>query len=127
MGGVDTSIATFVNHGCRATYNMGKKLAYHEMNILDCNSEHPCMTCSDTENDAYDPFSERQYPMWNCQNNIANRDIDIGEEMLDEYMCMGGTQYLMESINDLQNMCRGGDGFVTLYEEEVLHSTPVPS
>jgi hypothetical protein len=41
---------------------------------------------------------------------------------LDEYMCMGGTAYLVESIADLQNVCSGGVGFVTKYEEEVLAS-----
>jgi hypothetical protein len=120
LGGVDTSIATFVNHGCQATYNIHPKLAYHEMNIMDCDPLIPCMTCYDSDTDPYDPFWERQYPMWDCQSNIANRDIEMGEELLDEYMCMGGTKYLMESIAELQIVCSGGVGVVTTYEEEVL-------
>ena len=127
MGGVDASIATFFNHGCHATYNIGKKLAYHEMNIMDCDPQIPCMTCSDTESDPYDPYWERQYPMWECQSSIANRDIEIGEEMLDEYMCMGGTIYLMECIAELQNVCSGGVGFVTTYEEEFLVASSTSS
>lgn len=126
MGGVDTSITTFINHGCRATYNIGHKLAYHEMNITDCDPhQQPCTPCSDPESDPYDPFWERQYPMWECQNNIANRDIEIGEEILDDYMCMGGAEYLTESIADLQNVCSGGIGLVSMYEEEVLVSTVI--
>jgi hypothetical protein len=123
LGGVDASIATFVNHGCHATYNIGEKLAYHEMNIMDCDPQVPCMTCSDSETGPYDPFWERQYPMWECQSNFANRDIDADEELLDEYMCMGGTIFLTESIADLQNVCSGGVGLVTKYEEEVLVSS----
>ena len=127
MGGVDTSISTFVNHGCQGTYNVGKKLAYHEMNIMECDPTTPCITCPDVENDPYDPFWERQYPLWDCHSSIANRDIEIGEEILNEYMCMGGTQYLAESIVELQYVCSGGVGLVTAYEEEVLVSSVISS
>lgn len=120
MGGVDASISTFINHGCYGTYNLGEKLSYHEMNVADCDPQHRCMTCLDVQTDAYDPFWERQYPLLDCQSSVANRDIEVGEEILDDYMCMGGTKYLIESISDLQNVCSGGFGVVTKYEDEVL-------
>ena len=122
MGGVDSSISSFINHGCHGTYNIGEQLSYHEMDLKECDLRHPGMICADVETDAYDPFWERQYPLLDCQSKVANRDIDIGEEMLDDYMCMGGTKYLCESIKDLQNVCSGGIGFVTQYEDEVLIS-----
>ena len=130
MGGVDTSISTFINHGCRGSYNVGVKYEYHEMNILDCpnnNSNNrttaqPCMTCDDRTNTIprYNPYGERQYPMWDCQHVIANRDIDIGEEIFYDYLCMSGTDNMLQEIPHLQSICTGGIGHVSQYEQEVL-------
>ena len=122
LGGVDTSISTFINHGCRGTYNVGVPYEYHEMNIMDCPSpdHQPCMTCDDQDIRIYHPYVERQYPMWGCPLIVANRDIAAGEEIWYDYMCMSGTDNMWEQIVDLQYMCRGGIGFVSQYETEVL-------
>ena len=125
MGGVDTSISTFINHGCRGTYNVGLLYDYHEMNILDCggdddDSSELCMTCDDQDIQMYHPYWERQYPMWGCQSMIANRDIEMGEEILYDYMCMSGTDNMLQEIEHLQSICNGGLGYVSQYENEVL-------
>jgi hypothetical protein len=135
VGGVDTGILTFINHGCRGTNNFGQQFPFHEMNILEeCRNDDgdddddekgtstsekpPCSsTCSDHQNIVYDPFFERQYSILSCMESIiAERDIAVGEEILDNYLCMGGADYLMENIRNLQEMCSGGIGDVTKYE-----------
>ena len=126
MGGVDTSISTFINHGCRGSYNVGHQNEYHEMNIRDCHhvnsstAEEPCMTCPDQDYKVYDPYLERQYPMWGCADIVANRNIDRGEEILYDYLCMSGTDNIPHEISNLQYMCRGGIGLVSQYEQHVL-------
>jgi SET domain-containing protein len=123
LGVVDTSISTFINHGCRGSYNVGVKYDYHEMNVMDCDPEKPCITCDDQELKIYDPYADRQYPMRDCPNFVANRDIEPGEEILYDYMCMSGTDNMLEEIEDLQYLCSGGIGFVSQYEREVLVAT----
>lgn len=138
LGGVDTSLSTFINHGCRGSYNVGRQYEYHEMNILDCNHSHqssttgntsqlhqPCMTCDDQDHKVYDPYEERQYPMWGCPYIVANRDIHVGEELFYDYLCMSGTDNMVEEIPHLQSMCSGGIGQVSQYEQEVLATTTV--
>ena len=120
MGGVDTSISTFCNHGCRGSYNVGVKYDYHEMNIMDCDPEKPCISCNDQEFKIYNPYAERQYPMWDCPSVVANRDIEPGEEILYDYMCMSGTDNMPDQIEFLQHICSGGKGFVSQYERKVL-------
>ena len=68
----------------------------------------------------YDPYAERQYPMWDCSTVQANRDIEAGEEILVDYMCMSGTDNIIEDIADLKHLCSGGLGVVAQYEEQAL-------
>jgi hypothetical protein len=105
LGGVDTSISTFANHGCRGSYNVGIKYDFHEMNVMDCDPEKPCITCDDQEFKIYDPYQERQYPMWGCTQVVANRDIELGEEILyDSFLDMRGRPLLRQLIDNVSSI-----------------------
>jgi len=59
--------------------------------------------------------------MWDCAEiNIVLRDIEAGEEVLDNYLVHGGETVAGwdEEILALRSMCTGGlHGTVTKYEE----------
>ncbi len=111
-----------MNHGCRGSYNVGFQSEYNEMNVMDCDPHKPCISCDEIDDKVYDPYTERQYPMWGCSTAQANRDIEMGEEILMDYMCMSGRDIIVEDIADLHYLCSGGLGLVTQYEEQTLVS-----
>jgi hypothetical protein len=75
----------------------------------------------DDDNDSYNPFMERRFPSWGCPDFKALRDIEEGEEVLDNYLVFGGScgNRLHEYIEELKTMCAGGGiGSVLQYELE---------
>jgi hypothetical protein len=68
----------------------------------------------------YHPFTERHYPSWGCGGFKALRDIEAGEEILDNYLVMGGSKgdKLHGYVAELKTICSGGIGSVTQYELE---------
>lgn len=75
----------------------------------------------DDSNQVHDPFVERHFPPWECESLVALRDIEANDELLDNYLVFGGGKdliYWEENLKDLKNMCSGGKGTVTDYEEE---------
>lgn len=66
----------------------------------------------------YNPYNDRHYPMWSCQDERTNRKIEAGEELLYNYLGFAGTgdANWMEMIGDLQKWCSGGIGFVAQYD-----------
>lgn len=75
----------------------------------------------------YDAFSDRIYPMWNCaSNSLALHDIELGEEVLDNYLVYSGESEVEngdgweEAVLSLRAMCAGKSiGTITAYEEGI--------
>jgi len=73
---------------------------------------------------AYDPYSERHYPRWEghatCEQLRALRDIRAGEEILCNYLTMGGEDEFEwdQNIKELKRMCSGQVTGVAAYESE---------
>lgn len=116
--GVDPGILTFVNHGCNGTYNVGARLQVNEMTMkIGLGPEG----IYDDSNEIYHPYIERQFPQWDCQGFVALRDIEAGEELLDNYLVFGGGEDVHtwdDNLKELKNMCMGGAGSVLEYEQE---------
>jgi hypothetical protein len=109
---------TFVNHGCNGTYNVGAHLILNEMTMkvgLGPGGVY------DDGNEIYHPYAERQFPQWECQSFVALRDINAGEELLDNYLVFGGSEDLSswdDNLQELKHICSGGIGSVSEYEAE---------
>jgi hypothetical protein len=74
----------------------------------------------DESNEPYHPYEERHFPAWQCSSFKALHDIKAGEEILDNYMVMGGQDGtdMYGFIAELKSMCSGGIGSVTQYERQ---------
>lgn len=118
--GVDPGILTFSNHGCNGSYNVGTRLNFTEQNDPD-----PELLASSVNDglDFYDPVTIRHFPMWECGGTaIALRDIEKGEEVLDNYLLFEGTSYdaLEQYLAVLRQWCSGeSTGPVTEYEGDI--------
>lgn len=125
--GVDASILTYTNHGCNGTYNTGTQLNVTErtatLGIGPVANGYVAQRISGGlgEEYVYNPYSDRNYPDWGCDDTTrALRDIDAGEEVLDNYLVFGGSESgeeWEEVLIELKRMCSGGVGAITQYEE----------
>jgi len=108
---------TYVNHGCDGTYNVGVKLNETEKTVELGQGPHGVY--DDDGNAIYNPFEERHYPMWQCGDFVTLRDIEAGEELLDNYLAFGGgeeTKDWEDNLLELKTICSGGNGKVGMYE-----------
>lgn len=81
---------------------------------IDTNAIHPSVL----EFDVINPFIDRHFPNFECYKHVAKRDIQPGEELLDDYLSMGGAIYWADNIHELRHVCSGFAGTVSNYEEE---------
>jgi hypothetical protein len=106
--GVEPGLLSFVNHGCNGTYNVGTPLPYHELTVERGLGPYVYF---DGENDVYNPFEERHFPLFGCETFVALRDILPGEEILDNYLTFGGggdSHDWEDNLEDLKHICFGG-------------------
>ena len=114
---VDPGIFTFANHGCNRSYNIGTPTVETESSI-ELGVE--ATTIYDATNEFFNPYSERRYFSLDHNSMRAVRDISAGEEILDNYLIFGGGQDqedFDDNLRELQQMCSGGNGIVSDYEE----------
>lgn len=126
--GVDASILTYTNHGCNGTYNTGTPLNVTERSaVLGIGPAANGYVAQGAaagavgEEFVYNPYRDRLYPDWGCDDTSqALRDIDAGEELLDNYLVFGGSESGEEwedVLIELKRMCSGGVGTITQYED----------
>ena len=74
----------------------------------------------DDSNELYHPYWERHFPLWGCNEFVALRDIEAGEELLDNYLVFGGDEDANweSNLQELKKLCSGGTGRITEYEKE---------
>ena len=126
VAGVDPGVTTFVNHGCNGTYNIGWPLPLTEETAPL--GAGPAAAGYAFELYPYDPFSARQFPSWECTStNAALRDIEAGEELLDNYLVFGGSESDEEwerQLVELKELCSGSVvGLIKAYEDDKIYAT----
>ena len=80
VAGVVPGIFTFVNHGCKASTR--SHVSEESSNLEDIDEAN--------EESVYSPYIERHFPQWHCGTSRTLRDIQAGEEILDNYVFYGG-------------------------------------
>ena len=103
---VDSSIVTFVNHGCNGTYNIGDETDHDEF-TADIRSPPVDLMGhkSHTGSSVFDPVIDRHLFH---SGDVSLRDIDAGEEILDNYLnFIGGQEAWEEDVTDLRKQCSG--------------------
>jgi len=114
---VDSSIITFVNHGCYGSYNVGVETDVDEF-TADLDEPDEALTGkSHTGTSIYNPVIDRHL---NHIGDMSIEDIEAGEEILDNYLAfVGSVEEWEEEINHLRAMCKGKrvQGSVNEYED----------
>ena len=72
------------------------------------------------DSNIFNPFWERHSSIEECTSLATLRDIEAGEELLDNYIFYGGPngEYFDENLAELKQLCSGGTGMVLEYEEQ---------
>lgn len=114
---VDSCIITFVNHGCRGTYNVGTETDVDEF-TADPNVPIEALNgrLHHTGGCIFDPVIDRHLFR---MGDVSNKDIKAGDEILENYLAfIGSEDYWAEATGDLRKQCSGEvtDGSVTEYE-----------
>ena len=73
---VDSSILTFINHGCNFTNNVGKQYSVSEM-TADLNEMPPDMWYEPVESHFFDPFVDRYVLSSSNGVNLAYRIVFV--------------------------------------------------
>jgi hypothetical protein len=126
--GVETGMATFMNHGCNGTYNTGLALARTEATLE--RGDGPLSAGYWSDQRRYDPFSAREFPYFRCQHScVTLRAVRAGEELLTNYLVFGGNDpgtLWEDTLAEVKAMCSGTElGLVQFYESTA--TTPATS
>ena len=116
VAGVDPGILTFMNHGCHGSYNVGIVGNVTESSTGENSATVAILNEREIE---FNPYTLRHFPGWGCQEYVANRDINIGEEMLDNYIGYGGDLEFDKNLQELRTLCSGDIGLVSRYEQQI--------
>jgi len=114
---VDPDIATFVNHGCNGTTNVG---TWEHANLTE-NSAHEYGERLRLDNDGtYNPAKDRMIRSHGCTESIAMRNIFRGEEIFNNYMTFEADD-LEAYAASLREEC-AGTAYGQVSEYEMTHS-----
>ena len=107
---IEPSKMNFLNHGCNGTYNIGITLPFTEATL----EAKPAGIFEAEE--AYDPFNGRHFQATTCLEMKSLRDIQKGEELLDNYLAFGDENFFEANLAELKAMCSSGVGLVNAVE-----------
>jgi hypothetical protein len=120
---VDSSLLTFVNHGCKGAYNVGKVTDFDECTAdtslipgeVDGKSHQGILT--------FNPVVDRHLTHAGFMNAC---DIEEEEEILDNYLVfISSEEDWANDVVDLRNQCAGlASGEVTEYERANQRNGP---
>ena len=112
---VDSSILTFVNHGCRGSYNIGEETPFDEFSADPDSLDYVSAGRSHKGTSTFNPVVDRHLRF---QPDVSLREIKAGEEILDNYLdFVGLPEYWTKDVMDLRALCSGqAVGQVTNYE-----------
>ena len=116
--GVDPGIITFANHGCDGKFNVGANLNETEATIEL--GQGPTKVYRRKSSNVFDPFLERHFSPSHCADFVTHRDIEVGEELFDNYIVFGGSdeEDFETNLVELKALCSGGVGTIFEYEED---------
>ena len=115
---VDSSIITFVNHGCKGEYNVGIETDVDEFSADLDEPIEGLNGKSHTGTSIFNPVIDRH--LLSHVGDLSIEGIDAGEEILDNYLAfVGSEEDWEEDIRGLRRMCKGMrvEGSVTDYED----------
>ena len=105
---VDSSIMTFVNHGCNGTYNAGLVSEITEL-TADLNFM-PEEFVAKGHSTLYNPAADRHLPQYTAGAEISLKPIRAGDEILDNYLAfIAVPSFWMDDVKDLRSQCSGLD------------------
>lgn len=113
---VDSGTLTFANHGCNSTFNVGMPLP-GGVDEFSIDLDQPPDKSLGLDDDVYDPMDDR-FSLFYAVITRANRDISKGEELLDNYLIMGGEEYLRDQVTELRKQCQGIPGEIERFQKE---------
>ena len=114
---IEPSLMTFTNHGCHGTYNIGMKLPVTEMNANPEEMPDELMN-NPAETAFYNPFFDRNHLMNMHSYVFALRDIQAGEEILDNYLSYLSVDNWESGLADYRAQCaKEGVGAINRYED----------
>ena len=110
---VDTSILTFMNHGCNGTNNFGERhfnttdSMYGNEAHLDPNAIDVPPSCA-SRGSIFDPVVDRNYLLFAAGNYEAKRDIRSGNEVYQNYLFLfANPSSYVEQVMDIKAQCSG--------------------
>jgi len=102
---VDSGILTFVNHGCRGSYNMGKKTTFDEFSADPSTVDGTVSGRSHEGTTTFNPVVDRHL---RYMADRSLRDIKAGEEILDNYLAfVGKPEFWAKDVMNLRALCSG--------------------
>ena len=119
---VDSSLLTFVNHGCNGTFNLAEPTPFNEftIDIDDLDVKPPSERDSYEFFGVYNPCEDRRINKYSIVVSNHGRTIEAGQELLDNYIDMAGSdEYYRENIIELRTECSGALGDVEKWQLEL--------
>lgn len=114
---VEPSILTFINHGCNGTYVQGLKMDVTEM-TADLKEMPEILANNVPETAFYNPFVDRNHLLLMHAMERTLRDVQAGEELLDNYLNYFTEVNWESSVKDLRAQCQSqGVGAINRYED----------
>jgi len=117
---VDSSILTFINHGCNGTYNVDigtSSSVTKDYYITEQNAS--IQDREDQKGETYDPVTDRRDGGGWAVIDIALRDIAAGEEILCNYVFFTEDSAWLKELNTLKKICNGEEiGLIVKSEME---------
>ena len=118
---VDSSIITFVNHGCHGSYNVGLETEVDEFTADPDFIPEMLNGKSHAGTSTFNPFVDRTLFF---TADISSRDIKASEEILDNYLAfIGGDDDWKDDLVDYRDLCSGGQGTLSVTEYEHKYGT----
>jgi hypothetical protein len=118
---VDSSISTFMNHGCNGAFNFGplQYLIDQANNVTYAYGENPLMSEMEADPDRpvgeeteagplLDPLYLRRLELFMTSAEGSVRDIKAGEELFTNYIWFDSEENWATNIMELRGQCNGG-------------------
>mmetsp|Transcript_937 Transcript_937/g.1444 ORF Transcript_937/g.1444 Transcript_937/m.1444 type:complete len:866 (+) Transcript_937:187-2784(+) len=118
---VDSSMQTFVNHGCNGSFNIAGTLLKASQTITEQNakeSDQYSFHDNEVDWDNYNPRRLRHLHHLSSTFEVALRDIKAGEELFTDYLSFAEGDEWWTDVQDLKRWCSGEDvGHITKKEK----------
>lgn len=103
---MDSGALAFVNHGCKGSYNTGTKTPFDEFTVSLDVPHHELVGRSHSGSTLFNPVIDRHL-QYQCDQSL--RDIQAGEEILDNYLAfsVANADDWANNVMTLREWCSG--------------------